>query len=80
MVSKQIRYLDLPFLDSSSGIIVVSTHNPDPMNTFVALSAKQTVIQQSNNEHLNPYIKWFGVHTFKYYVLLHDVSEGHEFK
>ncbi len=68
------------FLNSVPGIIVVSTHNPDPMGAFVSLSAQQTAIQQSNHEHLNPYFKWFSAHTFKYYVLLHDVSDGHEFK
>lgn len=60
-------------------MIVVSTRNPDPMGAFVSLSAKQTAYQQST-DHQNPYIKWFSPNTFKYYVLLHDISEGHEFK
>ena len=60
-------------------MIVVSTRNPDPMGAFVSLSGQQTAIQQST-DNSNPYIKWFSANTFKYFVLLHDVSEGHEFK
>ena len=67
------------FLDLSLGMIVVSTRNPDPMGAFVSLSAQQTAVQQSTSGH-NPYVKWFSPSTFKYYVLVHDVSEGHEFK
>jgi len=60
-------------------MIVVSTQNPDPMGAFVAINAKQAKMQQTADNE-NAYVKWFSPHTFKYYVLLHDASEGHEFK
>ena len=60
-------------------MIVVSTRNPDPMGAFVSINAKQTALQQSTTNE-SPYVKWFSSNTFKYYVLLHDASEGHEFK
>ena len=60
-------------------MIVVSTQNPDPMGAFVAMNSKQAKMQQTADNE-NTHVKWFSPHTFKYYVLLHDVSEGHEFK
>ena len=47
------------------------------MGALVSLSAKQTAIQQST-EMNNPYFKWFSPNTFKYYVLIHDVSAGED--
>eukprot|EP00794_Sanderia_malayensis_P018865 gene18865-20765_t len=82
VVSKSVSSVDLNTLKDTemNSIIIVSTHNPDPMGAFVSLSAQQTAMQQSHKEHSNPYINWFSAHTFKYYILLHDISEGHEFK
>eukprot|EP00795_Rhopilema_esculentum_P001366 gene1366-15771_t len=83
VVAKSVTSVDLKTTHSletlQNGMIVVSTRNPDPMGAFVSLSAQQTAIQQSTSGH-NPYVKWFSPSTFKYYVLVHDVSEGHEFK
>ena len=78
-ISKNSSICCAKLLNDIQGMIVVSTRNPDPMSAFVALSGKQFSIQQSTDKS-NPYIKWFSPNTFKYYVLLHDVSEGHEFK
>ena len=46
------------------------------MNAFATMSSQQLELQQSHNSHT----KWFSGSVFKYYVLLHDISEGEEFK
>lgn len=46
-----------------------------PVEQFLKLSQEQHRIQHSG-EFTNP--KWFIPNTLKYYVLLHDMSEGDE--
>uniref|UniRef100_A0A7M5V1Y5 Trafficking protein particle complex subunit 8 n=2 Tax=Clytia hemisphaerica TaxID=252671 RepID=A0A7M5V1Y5_9CNID len=60
-------------------ILVVSTKHPDPMHAFAALSARQNSIQNSAERQKASY-HFFDQSTFKYYVLLHDVSEGDDSK
>lgn len=59
-------------------ILVVSTKHPDPMNAFAALSTKQNNIQHRTEKSKG--YNWFSVNTFKYYLLLHDISDGEEAK
>ncbi|XP_053570976.1 trafficking protein particle complex subunit 8 isoform X2 [Bombina bombina] len=56
-------------------MLVVSSHEPEPVEQFLKLSQEQHRIQHSNDYS---YPKWFTPNTLKYYVLLHDVSEGDE--
>ena len=59
-------------------ILVVSTKHPDPMNAFAALSTKQNNMQYSTDRPKS--YRWFNNNTFKYYLLLHDASEGEDAK
>ncbi|XP_069813763.1 trafficking protein particle complex subunit 8 isoform X2 [Dendropsophus ebraccatus] len=56
-------------------MLVVSSHEPEPVEQFLKLSQEQHRIQHSNDYS---YPKWFTPNTLKYYVLLHDVSGGEE--
>nr|XP_046247122.1 trafficking protein particle complex subunit 8 isoform X2 [Scatophagus argus] len=56
-------------------LLVVSSTDAVPVEQFLKLSQEQHRIQHSG-EYINP--KWFIPNTLKYYVLLHDVSEGDE--
>ncbi|KAF4803267.1 Trafficking protein particle complex subunit 8 [Turdus rufiventris] len=58
-----------------SGMLVVSSSEPDPVEQFLKLSQEQHRIQHSSEYS---YPKWFIPNTLKYYVLLHDVSTGEE--
>jgi len=66
-------------------ILVVSSKHPDPMNAFAALSSRQNSVQQArmqgtSHSNTKPHYKWFSSNTFKYYLLLHDVSDGEDAK
>lgn len=65
-------FLDLDILP---GLLVVSSTESVPLEQFLKLSQEQHRIQHSG-EYTNP--KWFIPNTLKYYVLLHDMSEGNE--
>lgn len=67
------------FLDRlvAPGLLVVSSSEATPTEQFLKLSQEQHRIQHSG-EYANP--KWFIPNTLKYYVLLHDMSEGDEQK
>lgn len=66
----------LSFLDCfRSGLLVVSSSEAVPVEQFVKLSQEQHRIQHSG-DYSKP--KWFIPNTLKYYVLLHDVSQGDE--
>lgn len=65
-------FLDLHILP---GLLVVSSTEAVPLEQFLKLSQEQHRIQHSG-EYTNP--KWFIPNTLKYYVLLHDMSEGNE--
>ncbi|XP_054646077.1 trafficking protein particle complex subunit 8 isoform X2 [Dunckerocampus dactyliophorus] len=54
-------------------LLVVSSNEAVPVEQFLKLSQEQHRIQHSG-EYTKP--KWFIPNTLKYYVLLHDVSEG----
>ncbi|KAG9348071.1 hypothetical protein JZ751_004096 [Albula glossodonta] len=56
-------------------MLVVSSHEAVPVEQFLKLSQEQHRIQHSG-EYTFP--KWFIPNTLKYYVLLHDISEGDE--
>ncbi|KAF4099357.1 trafficking protein particle complex subunit 8 isoform X1 [Onychostoma macrolepis] len=56
-------------------MLVVSSREAVPTEQFLKLSQEQHRIQHSG-EYTNP--KWFIPNTLKYYVLLHDISEGDE--
>ncbi|KAG9478979.1 hypothetical protein GDO78_012579 [Eleutherodactylus coqui] len=56
-------------------MLVVSSHEAEPVEQFLKLSQEQHRIQHSNDYS---YPKWFTPNTLKYYVLLHDVSGGDE--
>lgn len=56
-------------------LLVVSSSEAVPFEQFLKLSQEQHRIQHSG-EYTNP--KWFIPNTLKYYVLLHDISEGDE--
>ncbi|KAE8293871.1 Trafficking protein particle complex subunit 8 Protein TRS85-like protein [Larimichthys crocea] len=56
-------------------LLVVSSTEAVPVEQFLKLSQEQHRIQHSG-EFTNP--KWFIPNTLKYYVLLHDMSEGDE--
>uniref|UniRef100_A0A667WZ17 Trafficking protein particle complex subunit 8 n=1 Tax=Myripristis murdjan TaxID=586833 RepID=A0A667WZ17_9TELE len=58
-----------------TGLLVVSSSEAVPVEQFLKLSQEQHRIQHSG-EYTNP--KWFIPNTLKYYVLLHDMSEGDE--
>ncbi|XP_061894359.1 trafficking protein particle complex subunit 8 isoform X2 [Entelurus aequoreus] len=58
-------------------LLVVSSSETVPVEQFLKLSQEQHRIQHSG-EYTKP--KWFIPNTLKYYVLLHDVSEGDEQK
>lgn len=64
--------LDIVF---ATGLLVVSSSEATPSEQFLKLSQEQHRIQHSG-EYTNP--KWFIPNTLKYYVLLHDMSEGDE--
>ncbi|XP_074524565.1 trafficking protein particle complex subunit 8 isoform X2 [Halichoeres trimaculatus] len=56
-------------------LLVVSSTETVPVEQFLKLSQEQHRVQHSG-EYTNP--KWFIPNTLKYYVLLHDMSEGEE--
>uniref|UniRef100_A0A8C7HCG0 Trafficking protein particle complex subunit 8 n=1 Tax=Oncorhynchus kisutch TaxID=8019 RepID=A0A8C7HCG0_ONCKI len=56
-------------------LLVVSSSEAVPVEKFLKLSQEQHRIQHSG-EYTNP--KWFIPNTLKYYVLLHDMSQGDE--
>ncbi|XP_067086412.1 trafficking protein particle complex subunit 8 isoform X2 [Osmerus mordax] len=56
-------------------LLVVSSSEAVPVEQFLKLSQEQHRVQHSG-EYTNP--KWFIPNTLKYYVLLHDMSEGDE--
>ncbi|XP_072425839.1 trafficking protein particle complex subunit 8 isoform X2 [Chiloscyllium punctatum] len=56
-------------------MLVASSRDSDPVDQFLKLSQEQHRIQHSSDYS---YPKWFIPNTLKYYVLLHDVSEGEE--
>ncbi|XP_051730753.1 trafficking protein particle complex subunit 8 isoform X4 [Ctenopharyngodon idella] len=56
-------------------MLVVSSHEAAPTEQFLKLSQEQHRIQHSG-EYTHP--KWFIPNTLKYYVLLHDISDGDE--
>ncbi|XP_068449315.1 trafficking protein particle complex subunit 8 isoform X2 [Clinocottus analis] len=56
-------------------LLVVSSTETVPVEQFLKLSQEQHRIQHSG-DYTNP--KWFIPNTLKYYVLLHDISEGGE--
>uniref|UniRef100_A0A8C2H2L8 Trafficking protein particle complex 8 n=1 Tax=Cyprinus carpio TaxID=7962 RepID=A0A8C2H2L8_CYPCA len=56
-------------------MLVVSSREAVPTEQFLKLSQEQHRIQHSG-EYTHP--KWFIPNTLKYYVLLHDISEGDE--
>ncbi|KAM6962723.1 trafficking protein particle complex subunit 8 [Aplochiton taeniatus] len=56
-------------------LLVVSSSEAVPVEQFLKLSQEQHRLQHSG-EFTNP--KWFIPNTLKYYVLLHDMSEGDE--
>uniref|UniRef100_A0A673XUK4 Trafficking protein particle complex subunit 8 n=1 Tax=Salmo trutta TaxID=8032 RepID=A0A673XUK4_SALTR len=56
-------------------LLVVSSSEAVPVEQFLKLSQEQHRIQH-NGEYTNP--KWFIPNTLKYYVLLHDMSQGDE--
>ncbi|TNN77946.1 Trafficking protein particle complex subunit 8 [Liparis tanakae] len=56
-------------------LLVVSSTETVPVEQFLKLSQEQHRIQHSG-DYTNP--KWFIPNTLKYYVLLHDMSEGEE--
>lgn len=57
--------------------MVVSTSHLDPMDAFAKL-VQQQVLQQQQVPAKLP--KWFMTNIYKYFVLLHDVTEGEESK
>nr|XP_054772074.1 trafficking protein particle complex subunit 8-like [Lytechinus pictus] len=58
-------------------MLVVSTGHADPMDQFVKLSQEQHHLQHTSSAS---HPKWLCPNIFKYYVLLHDNSEGEEEK
>ncbi|TSK58116.1 Trafficking protein particle complex subunit 8 [Bagarius yarrelli] len=58
-----------------AGMLVVSSQESVPTEQFQKLSQEQHRIQHSG-EYTHP--KWFIPNTLKYYVLLHDISDGDE--
>ncbi|KAJ4943295.1 hypothetical protein JOQ06_005798, partial [Pogonophryne albipinna] len=56
-------------------LLVVSSTEAVPVEQFLKLSQEQHRVQHSG-DYTNP--KWFIPNTLKYYVLLHDMSEGDE--
>lgn len=56
-------------------LLVVSSSEAVPVEQFLKLSQEQHRMQHSG-EYTHP--KWFIPNTLKYYVLLHDMSEGDE--
>lgn len=60
-----------------SGMFIVSTSHPDPMEEFQKLTQLQHT-QQHQQPHKLP--KWFSPNILRYYVLLHDVAEHDEVK
>ena len=64
---------------SHKGILVVSTRHPDPMHAFASLSSRQNSIQNSSDKNKQSY-SWFSNNILRYYLLLHDVSDGEDRK
>ncbi|CAF0878505.1 unnamed protein product [Adineta ricciae] len=58
-------------------VMVVSTSHLDPMDAFAKLVQQQSLQQQQSPAKLP---KWFMPNIYKYFVLLHDVTEGEESK
>ena len=55
-----------------SGLFVVSSNNTDPLNAFQSLSSALDNQRPSDAIHS----KWFSTNIFKYYLMIHDVSDG----
>lgn len=60
---------------SGLGLLVVSSTEAVPLEQFLKLSQEQHRIQHSG-DYTHP--KWFIPNTLKYYILLHDMSDGDE--
>ncbi|KAG7280750.1 hypothetical protein CRUP_037680 [Coryphaenoides rupestris] len=60
---------------SFHGLLVVSSSEAVPVEQFLKLSQEQHRIQHSG-DYTHP--RWFIPNTLKYYVLLHDTSQGDE--
>ncbi|XP_022096139.1 trafficking protein particle complex subunit 8-like isoform X2 [Acanthaster planci] len=58
-------------------MLVVSTSHADPMDQFAKLSQQQHFLQHTSK---SPYPKWLVPNIFKYYVLVHDNTDGEEEK
>ncbi|CAF4134837.1 unnamed protein product [Rotaria socialis] len=58
-------------------VMVVSTSHLDPMDAFSKLVQQQSLQQQQSPAKLP---KWFMPNIYKYFILLHDVTEGEESK
>ncbi|XP_014675931.1 PREDICTED: trafficking protein particle complex subunit 8-like [Priapulus caudatus] len=58
-------------------IFVVSTNHAEPLDIFHKLNQQQHQQQHQTPKKLP---KWFSPNIFKYYVLLHDVTDGEESK
>ena len=59
-------------LTSCPGLFVVSSNNTDPLNAFQSLSSALDSQQPSDSIHS----KWFSTNIFKYYLMIHDVTDG----
>ena len=58
--------------------MVASTSHLDPIDAFAKLLQQQNLQQQPQEP--TKLLKWFMPNTYKYFVLLHDVTEGDESK
>ncbi|XP_038077879.1 trafficking protein particle complex subunit 8-like [Patiria miniata] len=58
-------------------MLVVSTSHADPMDQFAKLNQQQHFLQHTSK---SPYPKWLVPNIFKYYVLVHDNTDGEEEK
>lgn len=74
--NRHTRWHTSMFLDlACPGMLVVSSSETVPLDQFLKLSQEQHKIQHSG-EYTHP--RWFIPNTLKYYVLLHDISDGDE--
>lgn len=64
-------------LNSMLGIFVVSTNHAEPLDMFHKLNQQQ---HQQQHQAPKKLPRWFCPNIFKYYVLLHDVTDGEESK
>lgn len=64
------RLTGAPFGLSPSGIIAVSTANPEPLNAFAAL------YEATSPDTLFKDKPWMDPTVLRYYVVIHDLSTG----